>query len=65
MKVILNGSPFESAAETLADLLVAADLGDATGATAVNGVVVPAAKRAEHPLSPGDAVEVLAPMQGG
>ncbi|MEL6677984.1 MAG: sulfur carrier protein ThiS [Pseudomonadota bacterium] len=65
MTVILNGSPFEFHADTLADLLTAADLGEATVATAVNGTFVPATARAQHRLSEGDTVEVLAPMQGG
>jgi sulfur carrier protein len=34
-------------------------------ATAVNGEFVAAAARVRTPLSEGDRVEVLAPMQGG
>ncbi|KHA50343.1 Thiamine biosynthesis protein ThiS [Sulfitobacter geojensis] len=50
---------------TLADLITAEGLGDAKIATAVNGVFVPATVRAQHALSTGDTVEILAPMQGG
>jgi len=34
-------------------------------ATAVNGVFVPADAREELLLADGDALEILAPMQGG
>lgn len=64
MKITLNGAPCEVAATDLAGLLRERGL---TGrvATAVNEVFVPAAARADHALSEGDRVEVLAPMQGG
>lgn len=65
MKLQLNGASIESKVTTLADLLVAEGLGDAKVATAVNGTFVPALARGDHALTPGDAIEVLAPMQGG
>lgn len=65
MKLLLNGAPIDAQVATLADLLLSEGFGDAKVATAVNGEFVPAAARPDHALSPGDAVEVLAPMQGG
>ncbi|MBU2360875.1 MAG: sulfur carrier protein ThiS [Alphaproteobacteria bacterium] len=65
MKLQLNGAAIESQVTTLADLLVAEGFGDAKVATAVNGTFVPALARFNHALTPGDAIEVLAPMQGG
>jgi thiamine biosynthesis protein ThiS len=65
MKLLLNGAPIDAQVATLADLLLAEGFGDAKVATAVNGAFVPAPARPDHALSPGDAVEVLAPMQGG
>lgn len=64
MTIILNGERCEIAAEDLAGLLTERGL---TGrvATAVNETFVPATARADHTLSDGDRVEVLAPMQGG
>ncbi|MEP5762387.1 MAG: sulfur carrier protein ThiS [Litoreibacter sp.] len=65
MKLQLNGTSIDAHVTTLADLLVANGFGDAKVATAVNGEFVPAAARTEQILNAGDAVEVLAPMQGG
>lgn len=65
MRLQLNGEPIDVQVTTLADLIMAEGLGDAKIATAVNGVFVPATVRAQHVLSPGDTVEILAPMQGG
>lgn len=65
MKLLLNGTTREIAATTLAEVLEAEGLGDAKVATAVNGVFVPAAARAATALQAGDAVEIVAPMQGG
>ena len=65
MQVTVNGEPTAVEAATLAELLGALDLGDATVATAVNGDFVPARLRAETPVSAGDRVEIVAPMQGG
>ncbi|MEM7073892.1 MAG: sulfur carrier protein ThiS [Pseudomonadota bacterium] len=64
MTIILNGAPCDVAARDLSALLTERGF---TGrvATAVNEVFIPAAARAEHVLSDGDRVEVLAPMQGG
>jgi len=65
MKLQLNGAPLDSDAATLAALLEAEGFGGAKVATAVNGSFIPASLRASHTLSPGDSIEVLAPMQGG
>ncbi|MFC3630972.1 sulfur carrier protein ThiS [Paracoccus angustae] len=64
MRIILNGSPRDVAAATLAEALAEAGL---TGriATALNGSFVPAALRDTTPIRDGDAIEALAPMQGG
>lgn len=69
MKLTINGEPREVAvnvgAATVADALDALGLGDARVATALNGAFVPAPSRADAALSPGDALEIVAPMQGG
>lgn len=65
MKLTINGEPRDSAALTLAALLEAEGLATARVATALNGQFVAAPLRAQTPLSPGDAVEIVAPMQGG
>lgn len=65
MKLLLNGTPREIDARTLADVLAAEGLGTAKVATAINGNFVPAGLRATTELRDGDAVEIVAPMQGG
>ncbi len=65
MKLQLNGASIDAQVTTLADLLVAEGFGEAKVATAVNGTFVPTQMRSGHILNAGDAVEVLAPMQGG
>ncbi|MBP0614183.1 sulfur carrier protein ThiS [Jiella mangrovi] len=65
MKIILNGEPAEVASSTLAAALVELGYGEGPFATALNHDFVPAPERCETPLSEGDAIEVIAPMQGG
>jgi sulfur carrier protein len=65
MKISLNGSSHEIQAGTLAAALSALGYADAVIATALNGRFVPVSARAVTPLSDGDEVEVVAPMQGG
>lgn len=65
MRILVNGAWHESAAEELASVLAQLGYGDAVVATAVNGEFVAAAARASTPISDGDRIEVLAPMQGG
>ncbi|MEJ8562927.1 sulfur carrier protein ThiS [Yoonia sp. GPGPB17] len=64
MKITLNGTGCEVAAETLPDLLAECGFSGRV-ATAVNEEFVPASLRAGVELSDGDRVEVVAPMQGG
>ena len=65
LSLTVNGAAQQSAASTLLDLL--ADLGYGTNkvATAVNGDFVPERLRAKHCLASGDAIEIVAPRQGG
>ncbi|GGH44251.1 sulfur carrier protein ThiS [Frigidibacter albus] len=64
MTITLNGAPLQTGATTLADLLHEAGFGPKV-ATARNGAFVPAGLRASTPITEGDRIEVLAPMQGG
>lgn len=65
MKVEVNGTMRVVRAATLGDMLEELGFGGARIATAVNGDFVAASARAARPLSEGDRIEVLAPMQGG
>lgn len=65
MKLQVNGAPIDTDVTSLAQLLEAQGFGDAKVATAVNGTFVAASMRVGHTLNDGDAVEILAPMQGG
>lgn len=65
MNITLNGVACETAATDLATVLVEQGFADAVVATAVNGAFVPATARGDFQLTPGDQIEVLAPMQGG
>jgi sulfur carrier protein len=65
MRILVNGTWRETAAENLASALEELGYGGSTIATAVNGEFVPASLRPVAPLSEGDRLEVLAPMQGG
>ncbi len=65
MKFMLNGKPQESAHHKLSDILSEAGFDGAVVATALNGVFIPVGARETTELSAGDALEVLAPMQGG
>ena len=65
MRFLINGEMQESRAETLAGLLTELDYGEAKVATAVNGAFVAAGERNNRHLVEGDAIEILAPMQGG
>lgn len=64
MRITINGVPRDVAATTLADALAEAGLAGRI-ATALNGSFVPAPMRDTTPLRDGDAIEALAPMQGG
>ena len=65
MKIILNGDAREVRAASLSAALDELGFAGAVVATAVNGEFVSADARAATSLSDGDALEVLAPMQGG
>lgn len=66
MKLIFNGKTIETDAITLTDVLKEQGF-DANShvATAVNGKFVPKTARDKQSISDGDAIEVVAPMQGG
>jgi len=65
MKITLNGEARDLTGPTVQDVLAEIGLGAAKVATALNGAFLPAAARAETTLKDGDALEVVAPMQGG
>ncbi|WP_423210916.1 sulfur carrier protein ThiS [Paracoccus yeei] len=65
MKITLNGETRDLSGPTVQDALVEIGLGAAKVATALNGNFLPAASRAATALRAGDALEVVAPMQGG
>ena len=65
MNLTLNGEAIITKTSTLAALLNEQGYGDAKVATAVNGTLAPASFRAATELNDGDAIEVVAPMQGG
>jgi len=64
MTILLNGTPWETRAASLADLLAEGGFGPRV-ATARNGDFVPTGLRAATPIRDGDRIEVVAPMQGG
>lgn len=65
MQVVVNGAARTLEAATLAQALLELGYRDAHVATALNGQFVPAGQRAAQALRDGDALEILAPMQGG
>jgi sulfur carrier protein len=66
MQIIVNGAAREVSAQAdIAAALLQLGFADAVVATALNGQFVPAGVRSAAVLSPGDQLEVLAPMQGG
>ncbi|MEM1346719.1 MAG: sulfur carrier protein ThiS [Pseudomonadota bacterium] len=65
MKIVVNGTPTTTHAETLERLLAELGKADAKVATAVNEDFVPVPSRASHRLHDGDRVEIVAPHQGG
>jgi sulfur carrier protein len=65
MEIILNGERCEVSATVLSDALAELGYGSARIATAVNGDFVTVGRRSSTILNPGDAIEVVAPRQGG
>lgn len=64
MKITLNGDPAEVTAPRLDEAI--AELGySGTVATALNGAFVPLEARPKTVLREDDALEVVAPLQGG
>jgi sulfur carrier protein len=62
MIITVNGTPRDSAAATLADLLAEVPRGSAA---AVDGEVVPRGEWASFELTDGQSVEILTAVQGG
>ncbi|WP_072395844.1 sulfur carrier protein ThiS [Hyphomicrobium sp. CS1GBMeth3] len=65
MTIIWNGAEQEVQSQSLAEVLRELGYQDDAVATAVNGTFVPARQRGTLLLNSGDALEVLAPRQGG
>jgi sulfur carrier protein len=65
MKITVNGEGRELAGHSVQDVLEQIGLGAARVATALNGAFLPAGSRTTAMLKDGDALEVVAPMQGG
>lgn len=65
MQISLNGKPFEVRAGRLDRVLEELGFQGAKVATAVNGDFVARGARGDRELRDGDALEVIAPMQGG
>ena len=63
--ITVNGERTETPARTLAELVAAGGFAETQGATALNGDFVARGARAATVLSEGDAVEIVAPRQGG
>jgi len=64
-RIVVNGEPTATHAASLAELLVELGYAEGEDATALNGAFVPRAVRAQTPLAAEDAVEIVAPRQGG
>jgi len=65
IRIVLNGAARQVQATTLEELCAGLGLDGPRVATALNGEFVARDSRAAARLRDGDAVEVLAPMQGG
>ncbi|MCZ4272387.1 sulfur carrier protein ThiS [Maritalea porphyrae] len=65
MKIIINGQPLEVEAKRLDQAMTELGFAEQRVATALNGEFVPQRDWPKTALSAGDALEVLAPMQGG
>jgi len=65
LKIIVNGETTEMRVKTLGDLCALMGYKDAKVATALNGDFVPATAREKTSLSENDAIEIVAPRQGG
>jgi sulfur carrier protein len=63
--ITVNGERTETPARTLAELVAGCGFSETQVATALNGDFVARGARAATVLSDGDAVEIVAPRQGG
>lgn len=64
-RFLVNGETVECKAHTLGQLLVELGYGASKVATALNGEFVPEKARGATTITEGDAVEIVAPRQGG
>lgn len=64
-RLVVNGEPAATSARTLAELLDELGYGGRRVATALNGEFVSEKARSATLLRAGDAVEIVAPRQGG
>ncbi len=65
MKIRVNGEEQIIQALNLDCVLLELGFTNALVATALNGDFIPRGQRSQTVLSEGDAIEVLAPMEGG
>ncbi|MTD91044.1 sulfur carrier protein ThiS [Corynebacterium hiratae] len=65
MILILNGQPYDTAADTVAQLLEEKGINADGTAVALSEQVVPRSQWESTPLTEGAAVEVLTAVQGG
>jgi sulfur carrier protein len=65
LQILLNGERIVTRARDLDELCVSLGFAGARIATAVNGNFVAADRRAKTKLTPADAIEIVAPRQGG
>ncbi|MDK6806973.1 MULTISPECIES: sulfur carrier protein ThiS [Corynebacterium] len=65
MILILNGQPYDTAADTVAQLLKEKDIAPEGTAVAVTEQVIPRSQWETTPLNEGTAVEILTAVQGG
>lgn len=65
MILILNGQPYDTAADTVAQLLEEKDIAPDGTAVAVSEQVIPRSQWETTTLHDGAAVEILTAVQGG
>ena len=65
MRILVNGVWRDTAAADVDSVLKEMGWSESQVATALNGEFVPAPARRGMPVTEGDRIEVLAPMQGG
>jgi sulfur carrier protein len=65
LQILLNGERIVTRARDLDELCASLGFAGARIATAVNGKFVAAGRRAKTKLTPADAIEIVAPRQGG